>query len=64
MNKERVESALADLNNALRQQLVDTKIITPDDWNEKIAPKLSAVSMAIDGVTITARTYRLTNYFD
>lgn len=65
MNKEAIEKALAELNSTLREQTIDTQLVTIEQWNEEIAPKLSALSMAIEGTSITARTYKLPeNYFD
>ena len=65
MNKEKIEKALAELNGTLHDQCIDTKLVTIEQWNEEIAPKLSALAMAINDVTITARTYKLPlNYFE
>ena len=65
MNKERIEKSLAELNNTLREQLIDTKLVTIQQWNEEIAPKLSELAMSIENVNITARTYKLPeNYFE
>ncbi len=57
--KQKIEKALVELNSTLRNQCIDTKLITIEQWNEEIAPKLSELSMAIEEKTITARTYRL-----
>ena len=65
MSKERIEKSLAELNNTLREQLIDTKLVTIQQWNEEIAPKLSELAMSIENVNITARTYKLPeNYFE
>jgi hypothetical protein len=64
MEKEKIEEALGALNSTLREQCVDTKLITIQQWNDCIAPKLSELAMAIEGTKITARTYKLPqNYF-
>lgn len=64
-NKDRQNEALAKLNSTLRELLVDTKIISIEQWNSIIASKLSKLSMTIDETAITARTYRLPeNYFE
>lgn len=67
MEKEhiaKIEEALANLNNTLREQCINTKLITIEQWNNEIAPKLSQVVMAIEKSSITARTFRLPeNYF-
>lgn len=63
--REPINAALGRLNSTLLEQLIDTKLITIAQWNEEIAPKLSELCMAIEGTTITARTYRLPeNYFE
>lgn len=62
--KERVENEVTALNRTLREQLIDTRLVTLEQWNAEIAPKLMNLTMAIDDVKITARTYRLENYFD
>ena len=59
MNKERIEEAMRQLTSTLREQCIDTQLITKEQWNEEIAPKLSELGMAVDDVHITARTYRL-----
>lgn len=62
MNKEhltKIEQKLGELNSTLRKECINTKLITIEQWNAEIAPKLSELSMAIQGVTITARTYKL-----
>lgn len=62
---KKIEESLAELNSALREQCINTKLITIQQWNEEIAPKLSALAMAIQQTTITARTYKLPeNYFE
>lgn len=56
---------LSELNSSLRNNLIETKIITIDCWNEEIAPRLSNLALAIDDVPVTARTFRLpNNYFE
>jgi len=63
-SQDHIEKCLAALNNTLREQCVDTRLITVEQWNAEIAPKLSQLCMAIQGVGITARTYKLpVNYF-
>ena len=56
------EDAMRELTGALHLQLLNTGLVTTAQWNAEIAPKLSAVTMAILGVTITARTYRVPEY--
>ena len=59
-----IEEQLATLNNVLREELIDTRRLDIGQWNEKGAPKLSALANAVQGVSISARTYRLPdNYF-
>lgn len=63
--KEDIEKALSELNSTLREQCIDTKLITIEQWNEEIAPKLSNIAKVIEGSTITARTYKLSeNYHE
>lgn len=56
-NNDNTEDALAKLNSTLQHELLDSGLVTYDQWNEAIAPKLSAVAMALEGANITARTY-------
>lgn len=64
----KIENALAELNGTLRKECIDTQLITIEQWNEKIAPKLSRLSNVIKGYmpdSPTARTYEITeSYFD
>lgn len=63
-HQDRASERLKELNIVLRHQLIDTKLVTIQQWNEEIAPKLSQLSMAIDDVVVSAKTYKLpTNYF-
>ncbi len=65
MDKEWIEKSLGELNSKLREELIDTKLVSISDWNNKFAPALSDVAKAIEGSTITARTYKLPlNYFE
>lgn len=62
MEKEQyilIEMKLRDLVGTLHKECVDSGLITVEQWNEEIASKLSNLSMAIEGVTITARNYKL-----
>lgn len=36
------------LTSTLHEQLLDTKLVTTIQWNEEIAPRLSAVSRALE----------------
>lgn len=58
-NKEDIFDKLRVLNATLREQCIDTQLITIEQWNEEIAPKLSELNMAIEEVKVTAKTYRL-----
>ncbi len=63
--QEEMNDALGRLNSLLRERLVDTKKMSIADWNKVIAPMLSKLGMIIDGVSVTARTFKLPeNYFD
>lgn len=66
--KEKIEKAFGELNSTLREQCINTQLITIEQWNEEIAPKLSRLSNVIGGFmpdSPTARTYELPkNYFD
>lgn len=57
--KERIEEAMRQLTGTLHEQLRDTGFVTDEQWDAEIAPKLSALGMAIDDVNVTARTYRV-----
>lgn len=59
LNKERIEEAMRQLTSTLREECIETGLITKEQWNEEIAPRLSEVGMAIDDVKITPRTYRI-----
>ena len=59
MNREYIEAALAALNNTLRETLVESERMSIQEWNEKIAPRLSGIVQAMEGTTITARTFIL-----
>lgn len=63
--KDKQNEALSNLNEILRELLVDTHKVSINQWNNRIAPKLSELSMAIDGLKITARTFILPkSYFE
>jgi hypothetical protein len=65
INKEELDESLGELNEGLREKLIDTKLISISYWNTCIAPLLSKLSMSIDEVRITPRTYKLPkNYFE
>lgn len=63
-----IEKELAMLNSTLREQLIDTKLVTIRQWNDEMAPRLSRVANVACGLmpdSPTARTYKLPdNYFD
>ena len=64
-DKEELNTRLARLNNDLREKILDTHSITIEEWNKRVAPSLSEISMIIDEVRLTARTFRLPdNYFE
>lgn len=63
--KRKIEKALIDLNITLREQLIDTKLVTIQQWNEEIAPKMMNMLLFIEEEQVTARTFGLPeSYFD
>lgn len=61
-HEEKIEIALADLNSTLHKECIDTGLITLQQWNEGIAPKLSKLSNVIRGLyedSPTPRNYKL-----
>lgn len=57
--RQLVEDRMRELTATLHEQLIDTSLVTVAQWNKHIAPRLSALSMAVEGVSVTARTYRI-----
>lgn len=58
-HKKEINDALRELNSTLYEECIATGLITIEQWNEAIAPKLSLLHMAIEEIRVTARTYRL-----
>ena len=62
-HKQKIEAALRELVSTLHEQLTeDTGLVTVEQWNEEIAPKLSRLSNVINGLmpdSPTARTYEI-----
>jgi hypothetical protein len=57
--RQKIETELRNLNCTLREQTIDTKLVTISQWNECIAPALSQIAQVLEGSKITARTYEL-----
>jgi len=60
--KKKVEEAMRKLTATLREQCIDTQLVTVKHWNSEIAPSMSALALAIEGWpegSPTARTYKL-----
>ncbi len=58
-DRERNNNALIELNKTLHEQLIDTGLVTLEQWNEEIAPKMRSMHLSIDDVKVSARTFRL-----
>lgn len=56
-----IEAAMRELTSALREQLIDTKLVTAEQFNTELAPKLSELAMAVERneTGITARKYKI-----
>lgn len=57
--KENIDEAMRQLTSTLRAELTETGLVTTQQWNEGIAPKLAKLALAVDDVSISARTYRI-----
>lgn len=57
--KERTLGPMRELNRVLQEQLIETGLVTTEQWNEEIAPRMSELAMAVEGSKVTARTYRI-----
>lgn len=61
MNKEKIKIAMGELVGVLHQECCYSGLISKEQWNESIAPKLKNLGLIIDGYdenTPTARTYK------
>jgi hypothetical protein len=61
-HKEKIEDELRTLTGTLHEQCLDTGLITIEQWNKRIAPKLMRLSNVIQGLlptSPTARTYEI-----
>jgi membrane protease subunit (stomatin/prohibitin family) len=50
--------AMRELTGVLLDEIVAKQRMSIDEWNEKIAPKMTNLGMKIDGVTVTSKTYK------
>lgn len=55
---ESMEEALRQLMSCLGSELLGTGLVSIEQWNEKIAPRLKAFADLAEGSTIHARTFR------
>lgn len=55
----KIKEAMLQLTQTLHEQCIDTGLITKEQWNKEIAPKMCSLGMAIDGVNVTSRSYEI-----
>ncbi len=64
MNKQQlelIEECLRELTSTLHKECIDTGLITYEQWNEEIAPKLKQLANVINGYnkdSPSARSYK------
>jgi len=58
-HKDNINEAMRQLTSILHTELIDTGLVTTEQWNATIAPRLFILGMTIDNVNVSARTYRL-----